>query len=218
MKFASGIVLLLIALACAPGTSRAADIAHGDSLFHTYCVPCHGFPPSGGAQFGANNPQRIAAAIGGVVPAMTFLRTFIGAADIEDIAAYLGSLSAPQPPTTIVPAFDFSDLWWNPQESGWGLNLVQHASSNIFGVMYTYEAPNRPLWLVIPGGTWTSTLQFTGAIYRVTGPLAHAFDPSKVNVRPVGTATLTFSDRNNGVLTFTLDGASVTKTITRQPF
>jgi Cytochrome C oxidase, cbb3-type, subunit III len=218
MKFPSGIVLLLIALAFAPAASRAANIANGDTLFHTYCVPCHGFPPSGGAQFGADNPQRITAAIGGVVPAMTFLRTFISASDIGDIAAYLGSLSAPAPPTTIVPAFDFSDLWWNPQESGWGLNLVQHASSNIFGVMYTYEAPNRPLWLVIPGGVWSSSLQFTGTIYRVNGPPASGFDPALVNVRPVGTATLTFSDRNNGVITFTLDGALVTKTITRQPF
>ncbi|MGE5097896.1 MAG: c-type cytochrome [Betaproteobacteria bacterium] len=217
MKFASGTVLLLIALACAPAASRA-DIAHGDSLFHTYCVPCHGFPPSGGAQFGANDPARITAAINGIVPPMGFLRPVLTAGDINDIAAYLGTLSAPLPPTTIVPAFDFTDLWWNDAESGWGLNLMQHASGNIFGVMYTYEAPNRPLWLVIPGGTWTSTLTFTGAMYRVTGPLASAFDPSKVNVQPVGTATIAWSDRDHGVFSFTLNGTTVTKTITRQPF
>jgi cytochrome c553 len=216
MKFATCIVLTAMALAWAP--ARAADVAHGETLFRSYCVPCHGFPPGGGAQFGANNPQRITAAIGGVVPAMTFLRTVLTAADIGDIAAYLGSLSAPATPAAIVPAFDFSDLWWNPDESGWGLNLVQHASNNVFGVMYTYEAPNRPLWLVIPGGTWTSSLVFTGSIFRVTGPLASAFDPAKVNVTPVGIATLTFSDRDNGVLSFTLNGAQVTKTITRQPF
>lgn len=216
MKSASLLAVIVAWLALA--TAQAADVAHGNALFRSLCLPCHGFPPGGGARFGANNPDRIRAAIGGVVPAMTFLRTVVSGADIDDIAAYLGSLSAPPPATSVTPAFDFSDLWWNPQESGWGLNLVQHASSNIFAVMYTYEAPNRPLWLVIPGGTWTSSLVFTGSIYRVTGPLASAFDPSLVNVSPVGSATLAFSDRDHGVFTFTVDGATVTRAITRQPF
>ena len=216
MKFASVVAVLLLLLA--PAASRAADPAHGESLVRAYCVPCHGFPPTGGPEFGANNPQRITNAINGVVPPMGFLRQLLTAADIADIAAYLGVLYAPPPPATITPAFNFSDLWFNPAESGWGLNLVQHASGNIFGVMYTYEAPNRPLWLVIPGGTWNSNLQFTGGIFRVTGPLASAFDSTKVNVRNVGVATLTFLDRDTGVFTFTIDGATVSKTITRQPF
>jgi hypothetical protein len=216
MKFAWGILLVLTALAAAP--ALGANVPHGESLFRSYCVPCHGLPPSGGAELGADNPNRIRGAIGGNVPAMVFLRTVLTNADIDDIAAYLGSLSAPPPPATIVPAFNFSDLWWNPNESGWGLNLVQHATSNVFGVMYTYEAPNRPLWLVIPGGTWTSSMQFTGGIYRVTGPLLQGFDPARVNVRPVGTATITFSDKDHAVFTFTIDGTQVSKNITRQPF
>jgi hypothetical protein len=210
-----------MALASLP--SPAADIVHGKSLYNAYCLPCHGFPPQGGPETAANDPNRIQSAINGDVPDMGFLRTIVTAADIADIAAYLGSLFAPPPPpppTTSqpVPAFDFSDLWWNPNESGWGLNLVQHASGQVFAVMYTYEAPNRPLWLVIPGGTWSTTLQFSGTIYRVTGPPITAFDPTKVNVRSVGTATLTFSDKDHGVLSFTIDGATVTKNITRQPF
>jgi len=208
------VVLFLAALA-PPLPASAADVSHGKQLYHTFCEPCHGFPPFGGAETAANDPSKIEGAINGNVPAMEFLRLVLGKADIADVAAYLGSLSEP---TTIVPAFDFSDLWWNPSESGWGLNIVQHASSQIFAVMYTYEAPNRPLWLVIPGGTWTSAMQFSGGIYRVTGPLPSAFDPAKVKVRAVGTAMLTFADKDRGVFTFTLDGATVTKNITRQPF
>ena len=222
MKLACGMVLLLAAAAAGPALS--ANVAHGDALYHSFCAPCHGFPPFGGPETAANNPSKIQGAINGGVPAMSFLRTALSSADIGDIAAYLGNLSAPPPPpppTTppaIAPAFDFSDLWWNPNESGWGLNLVQHATNQVFGVMYTYEAPNRPLWLVIPGGTWTSGLQFTGTIYRVNGPLVSAFDPAKVNVKAVGTATIVFSDRDNGVFSFTIDGVQVSKTITRQPF
>src|SRR4051812_40656315 len=226
MKLACVMVLFLAAWATAP--AHAAAIAHGGSLYHNFCVPCHGFPPVGGPETAANNPSKIQGAINGNVPAMGFLRTVLSNADIADIAAYLGTLNAPPPPppppppstapAAATPAFDFSDLWWNPNESGWGLNLVQHATNQVFGVMYTYEAPNRPLWLVIPGGTWSSGLQFSGTIYRVNGPLVGAFDPTKVNVRAVGNATLTFSDRDNGVFSFTIDGAQVTKTITRQPF
>ena len=223
MKLVRGMLFLLAAFAAVP--ALCANIAHGDSLYHSFCLPCHGFPPVGGPETAADNPSKIQGAINGGVPAMVFLRSVLSSADIADIAAYLGSLNAPPPPPpppstapAAAPAFDFSDLWWNPNESGWGLNLVQHASNQVFGVMYTYEAPNRPLWLVIPGGTWTSSLVFTGTIYRVNGPLIAGFDPTKVNVRAVGAATLTFTDRDNGVLSFTLDGAQVTKTITRQPF
>src|SRR4051812_7271137 len=167
MKLACVMVLFLAAWATAP--AHAADIAHGGSLYHSFCSPCHGFPPVGGPETAANNPSKIQGAIGGNVPAMVFLRQVLSAADIGDIAAYLGSLSEPPPPPppppatpTVSPAFDFSDLWWNPNESGWGLNLVQHATSKVFGVMYTYEAPNRPLWLVITEGTWVSSLQYSG--------------------------------------------------------
>jgi len=224
MKFSPWLVVsLLLGLAFAPAAAQAVDLANGANLFNTWCVPCHGNPPQGGAQFGANDPGRISAAIGGVVPAMVFLRTVLKTSDIADIAAYIGSLSGtagPPPPANSVPAFDFSDLWFNVDQSGWGLNIVQHASNKIFAVMYTYEAPGgRPLWLVIPGdGVWTSPLRYTGPIYRVTGPVAEPFDPNAVLVRQVGIATLSFIDRNNGTLDFTIDGDSVSKPITRQPF
>lgn len=218
------IVVVVLLLAALGIPARAADVSHGKQLYNVYCTPCHGFPPSGGPETAANNPSKIQGAINGNVPAMTFLRSVLSSADIADIAAYLGSLTAPPPPppppppTTITPAFDFSDLWWNPNESGWGLNLVQHATGQVFGVMYTYEAPNRPLWLVIPGGTWTSSMVFTGSVYRVIGPLASNFDPTRVNPVPVGQATLTFSDQDHAVFSFTMNGATVTKNISRQPF
>jgi hypothetical protein len=44
---------------------------------------------------------------------------------------------------TTGPAFDFTDLWWNAGESGWGLNLIQHANGIIFAMWYTYDASER---------------------------------------------------------------------------
>ena len=118
-------------------------------------------------------------------------------------------------------AVDYTDLWWGgDSQSGWGLNLMQHASRNIFGVWYTYDSSRRMMWYVIPGGTWTSANVFTGDIYRTSGPPANgaSFNPDAVMRNKVGQATLTFSDPNNGTFAFTIDGVSGTKAITRQPF
>lgn len=206
-------------LAVGPCVSPAAaqSVANGQALYGNICRVCHGFPPTGGPERAEGDPRIIQNAINTRVPAMGFLRDVLTPSDVADIAAYLGSLQALEP---AVPAFDYTDLWWNPAESGWGLNLIQHASNVIFGVMYTYEPPNRATWFVLPGGTWTSTTTYGGALYRVTGPAFNgaAFDPAAVKVRQVGSATLTFADRDNGAFAFSVDGTAVTKTITRQPF
>ena len=127
------------------------------------------------------------------------------------LAPYLGSGAA--------PATDYTDLWWNPNESGWGLNLTQHPSRAIFGVWYTYELDGTRTWYVMPGGSWTSASSYTGALYATAGPPFTApFSPDQVETRQVGMAMLTFSDANNGVFAYSIDGVSGSKAITRQPF
>src|SRR6185295_19593915 len=59
--------------------------------------------------------------------------------------------------TSSTPFADFTDLWWNPNESGWGLNLIQHPTNQIFGVWYTYDANGKRTWFFMSGGTWTSS-------------------------------------------------------------
>jgi cytochrome c5 len=214
-----GVAALLAAgFAAAPAAAQSA--ANGQQLYESYCVVCHGSPPVGGPERAAGNPALIRNAINGGVPAMTFLRSVMTDADINDIAAYLLQLANPnQQPA--VPAFDYTDLWWGGEsESGWGLNLIQHPSNKLFAVMYTYEAPNRATWFVLPDGAWSSPFVYTGAIYRASGPALSnpAFNPALVRVSQLGLATLTFTDRNNGTFAFTIDGVRVTKTISRQPF
>jgi hypothetical protein len=42
------------------------------------------------------------------------------------------------------PAHDYSDLWWNAAEPGWGLNLIQHASNVVSACLYTYDDNGKP--------------------------------------------------------------------------
>lgn len=115
---------------------------------------------------------------------------------------------------------DYSDLWFNANESGWGLNIVEHASQNIFAVWFTFGSDGKPAWYVVPGGGWTSPTTFSGTLYATSGPAASSasFNASSVNVRQVGSATLSFSDANTGTWSYTVDGVSGSKAITRQPF
>ncbi len=113
---------------------------------------------------------------------------------------------------------DRTDLWWNAAESGWGLSLAQHGN-NVFGAWYTYAPSGRPLFIVMPGVTMTSPTEFTGTLYATTGPAytAATFDPAQVGRTPVGSATLRFNG-DAGTFAATVQGVTVVKTITRQPF
>jgi hypothetical protein len=142
-----------------------------------------------------------------------------------------------------VPATNYSDMWYLPAESGWGLSFVQHTGTNrVYAVWYTYDprepdatvAGNfRPLWVVLAGGgTWTSPTSFTGPVY-VTNGLPFNQSGSNTKVNPVGTFTFNFADASNGTFTyniaapagipstdpaFGLPAFSGTKNITRQSF
>ena len=208
---------LALLLVLAGAQAHGQSVANGKSLYDGTCNSCHGTPPAGGAETAANNPARIKTAINGGVPAMTFLRGRYNDSELADIAAYIASLQGGGGGGSVTPLFDYTDLWWKPSESGWGFNIIQHASNIIFGVIYTYDAPNRPMWFVLPGGTWTSSATFTGKLYRVTGSPGNL--PFRAGVATeVGTATLLFNGANNATLTYSVDGVQVTKAIERQPF
>jgi hypothetical protein len=113
---------------------------------------------------------------------------------------------------------DYTDLWWNPNESGWGLNLIQHPSA-IFAIWYTYDADGKRTWFNMSSGTWTSPTTYEGTLYTTAGPgFDGPFDPNRVTRTPVGSARLTFSDANNGTWSFTVNGISGSKAIQRVPF
>jgi hypothetical protein len=112
-------------------------------------------------------------------------------------------------------------LWWNPRESGWGLNL-NHQGNILFGTLFTYDAQRAPMWLVMSAGRMQADgRSFTGELYRTTGPAFNAvpFTPITAgNLTQVGSMTLSIADANAATLTYTVDGVQVTKSIQRQVF
>ena len=117
------------------------------------------------------------------------------------------------------PTVDYTDLWWNPSESGWGLAVTQQFRV-MFLAWYVYGPTGNPIWYVASNCAVNAAGNgCTGAVYRTTGPpFGPVFTPGMINVVEVGSATLSFSGADNGVLSYVVDGVSGTKAITRQLF
>jgi hypothetical protein len=118
---------------------------------------------------------------------------------------------------TLTPAVDYSDLWWNPNESGWGMAMAQQ-NANIFLAWYVYDNTGKPVWYVASNCTVNGS-SCAGTLYSTTGPpFGNGFDPHQVQVTTAGSVIVSFIDANNAVLSYTVGSVTATKTITRQLF
>jgi hypothetical protein len=123
-------------------------------------------------------------------------------------------------PVDPLPVGSFTDLWWGGvAENGWGVAITQQYRK-LFAVWYTYDTAGRTVWYIVPDGTWTTSKTYTGAAYRTTGSpwIGASYVASMLQVIPAGTITFSFTDNNNAVMTYNVDGVSQSKPIVRQPF
>ena len=158
------------------------------------------------------------------------------------LATTLLALSLPAAAQAVVPQENWSDMWYDTAESGWGLSFMQHRESNqVYAVWYTYDPREadpagqfKPLWIVMPGGTWVSPTRISGSVFVLTGTaVQQPWVGPNLKIDSVGTFTIAFSDSSNGTFTydirppasaasgspaFNLPAMSGSKPITRQPF
>ena len=113
---------------------------------------------------------------------------------------------------------DYSDLWWIPSESGWGMQLVQEETT-IFATLFVYGPGKQPTWYtaLVTNTDYTSHT-WTGTLYATTGPWfgAGSFDPAAVDAMAVGTMTLDLPFVEAGTLTYTVNGLQIVKHIQRE--
>jgi hypothetical protein len=153
----------------------------------------------------------------------TMTTTVNGATVVKPITKQVFStVSTCTPGGTPGATANFQDLWYAaPAESerGWGVNLT-HQGDILFATWFTYDATGKGMWIVGPDVRRTTGNTFTGALYRTTGPAfnANPWDPNTVGVQMVGSATFAFTDLNNGTFSYTVNGISQAKPITRQVY
>lgn len=111
---------------------------------------------------------------------------------------------------------NYADHWWNPAESGWGLFIWHDKLDRVLAAWFTYGSDNKAEWYTIQAGSWVNHKQYDGQVIKTTGPSFAAFVPgSAVQSQVVGSASINFTDANNGVFTYTLSGVTQSRNITR---
>lgn len=112
---------------------------------------------------------------------------------------------------------DISDSWWNPAESGWGIQFVQQHDT-VFATLYVYRPDkSRDFYVAVLGPT--SPVAWTGTVYRTSGPwFGGPFNPAEISEIPVGSMTFTIKSSFYAELAYVIDGVAVTKTVERMSF
>jgi hypothetical protein len=133
----------------------------------------------------------------------------------------------PPPPAAVLSAVYVTDLWGNPGEPAWSLNIVHHkvlvvngpGTDAVVATWNTFNASNAPTWFSLSGGSWTTGQSYTGVLHQTTGSyFGNAYVPGQAVDSIVGSATLSFTDANNGTLSYTVAGITSSRAIIRKAF
>lgn len=140
------------------------------------------------------------------------------------IAGSLIIPAASAPGGTGATTFNYSDAWYVPTESGWGVLIAHHVDTggNIFAAFFLYGDSGAPSWYVLTSGTWNGNT-FTGDLFQTSaapGGIAGlaTFAPARVSTTRAGSASLLFTSRNTATLSYTVGSVSGTKNIQRLSF
>lgn len=112
-------------------------------------------------------------------------------------------------------AVQYTDIWWNPNEGGWGVNFIQ-SNNFIFATFFIYGSNQQPTWVTAQLTQGTGNV-WSGPVYLTSGPYyGNPWNPGLVTTTVVGAATFTPLDSANGTLNYNIGLVNVSKSITRQ--
>ena len=122
-------------------------------------------------------------------------------------------------------------LWYVPGQEGWGVNIAEGQSGQLFLTWFTYggggPSPSfntaSPLWFFTSGGQWTSPTEFGGLLALGVGtPFNMPFNRTTFQASPAGATSLvvTGPDSMTFIATLALNDGVQTQTfnLTRYKF
>lgn len=100
----------------------------------------------------------------------------------------------------------YQDWWWNPAQSGMGVNIGQQGDTLVVA-WYHFDSKGNATYLMLSGPLEENRL--SGILYRTTGPApGPGYDRTSVKRTEVGTATLEFLSPGAATFDYTYDGKS----------
>ena len=115
------------------------------------------------------------------------------------------------------PITDYSGVWWNPNESGNGASIT-HLADTVFIAWYVFDTVGKPVWYVM-SCVMDGTNSCSGTLLSANGPaLGPTFDTSRVQLKTIGTGTLTFSSSGAARISYQASGQTITKDFVRLAF
>ncbi len=117
---------------------------------------------------------------------------------------------------------NYTDIWWNKDESGWGIQVTHH-NDQIFGTWYTYDVDGSQLFVTLPGCSISPGGKFNGSVcegelYRTKGTPITATTFTGATATKIGTAKLTFTGANAATFNYKIGAVDITKAIERFSF
>lgn len=131
-----------------------------------------------------------------------------------DLRQFLQPGTTPPPPA----GTDFTGLWFNPAQSGWGLVVMRGASGAYSVTIFHYDVDSSPVWYLAAGAI--NGASFNQPVSAFTGPWfgITPFNPGLVASRTAGSVSLNFTSATTANLSFTVDGRTVGTTLSRLAF
>src|SRR6266851_8917527 len=112
-------------------------------------------------------------------------------------------------------AVDYTDIWFNPSESGWGVNVVQ-SDVSLFLTFFIYGVDGKPTWFTGQQVTQDASGNFNGTLYATTGTY-YILPWTGASIAPAGTVSFQPLGPYTAKLIYTVTGVgTVTKFIQRQ--
>jgi hypothetical protein len=133
-----------------------------------------------------------------------------------------GTISVPPSAGSVAPfTHGLSANWFSDDESGWGINVIQGDSGQLFAVWLAYaptcgnvDSGASPTWLVMPEGRWLSATQFRGLLYQTGGSPANLpWDSSHSQATAAGVLSLQFV--GNDQVTMDIGSANSCATVSK---
>jgi len=114
---------------------------------------------------------------------------------------------------------NYSDLWWNPQSSGWGLQIT-HVDNDLYVTWYTYDNDREPVYFN-GSATRGADGRFSGRLFRTRNGTPYTQingAAASSGADEIGSFTLAFDNGERGSFSYSVGNVTQTKAIERFQF